>query len=100
MTLSIEQDFAYQGDDWWAWQIWIEGSDAELDQIDYVVYTLHSTFPRPVRVIKDRSTKFRLETASWGVFRIYAKVMRKDQQVINLEHDLVLEYPDGTPTTA
>lgn len=98
MSIEIAQGFDYQGDDWWKWWIWIEGPDNELDQIDHVVYTLHTTFPNPVRTIRDRDSKFRLETAGWGVFRIYAKVVNKKGLETFLEHDLVLEYPDGRKT--
>jgi len=100
MGLRIDQDFIYQGDDWWKWRIWIEGTDAELDEIDKVVYTLHETFPDPVRVIKDRQSKFRLESSGWGIFRIHAKVHLKGGSAMKLHHDLELLYPDGEPTTA
>lgn len=100
MSLKIDQDFEYQGDDWWRWWIWIEGPDAELDEIEKVVYTLHETFPNPVRVVEDRSSKFRLETAGWGIFRIHAKVYLKDGTREKLHHDLELRYDDGRPTTA
>ena len=99
MAIRIAQDFKYQGDDWWKWWVWVEGNEEELGEIDYVVYKLHPTFPSPVRKIADRSTKFRLETAGWGTFQLYAKVVLKDTSVVNLEHYLELEYPDdeGTP---
>lgn len=96
MALRIAQDFTYQGEDWWKWWVWLEGPAAELDAIDYVIYKLHPTFPSPVRKVSDRHTKFRLETAGWGVFRLYAKVVRKDETELNLEHDLVLRHPDKT----
>lgn len=99
MTLRIEQGFKYQGEDWWRWWIWLEGSEVELDQVDHVVYMLHPTFPSPVRTIKERSTQFRLETAGWGVFLIRAKVMLKQGKEVSLSHQLVLEYPDGTTTS-
>ena len=100
MSVRIEQGFKYQGDDWWKWWIWIEGSEDELDKIDHVVYTLHPTFSDPVRTVKDRESKFRLDTAGWGVFLIRAKVVSKKGEETRLKHDLVLEYPDGTRTTA
>ena len=99
MAIKIEQGFAYQGNDYWKWWIWVEGPADELDRIDYVVYTLHPTFPNPVRTVTDRASKFRLDTMGWGVFRIYAKVVDKGSNETRLKHDLVLEYPDGTPTT-
>ena len=100
MNISIHQGFKYQGDDWWKWWIQLEGPDKELDEVDHVVYNLHRTFPDPVRKVKDRSSKFKLETAGWGIFTIYVNVVMKEGNVVKLSHDLVLEYPDGRPTTA
>jgi len=100
MKLRIAQGFKYQGDDWWHWWVWIEGPDAALDQIDRVVYTLHSSFPDPVRTVTDRSSKFRLEASGWGVFRVHAKVFTRGGASERLFHDLELLYEDGTPTTA
>jgi len=91
----IEQDFRYVEEDWWKWWIWIEGEESELDKIDFVVYTLHSTFPNPIRKVEDRSSKFKMKTEGWGVFTIYAKLHLKSKTEITLSHDLYLEYPDG-----
>ena len=93
---KIAQDFKYEGDDWWSWWIWIEANDVNLDEIDHVVYTLHPTFHNPVRKVKDRKSKFRLETEGWGTFVIYAKVILKKQEKLELKHSLHLVYPDGT----
>lgn len=94
MTLRIEQGFKYQDDDWWKWWIWIDGPQEELDQIDHVTYILHPTFPNPVQDIKNRDTKFLLQTSGWGVFLIRAKVKHKNGQEIPLTHNLRLEYPE------
>jgi transcription initiation factor IIF auxiliary subunit len=93
MSLKIEQGFKYRGDDYWDWWIWIDGPKEELDQVDRVIYILHQTFPNPVREIQDRSTKFRMKTAGWGVFLIRATVKHKNGQETALTHDLILEYP-------
>ena len=74
----------------WKWWIWIEGPDDELDQIDHVVYTLHPTFPNPVRTVSDRASKFRLKAVGWGTFLIHAKVIDRDGKETRLKHDLVL----------
>jgi transcription initiation factor IIF auxiliary subunit len=100
MSLKLKQNFEYKGKDWWKWSVWVDGTEQELDQVDSVEYTLHPTFPRPVRKVSDRSSKFRLETAGWGVFTIYAKAVQRDGKETLLEHDLELQYPDGKPTTA
>src|SRR5262245_25262815 len=93
--LHLDQDEQYDGDesgDWWRWSVWLEGPDAELDMVKEVIYTLHSTFRNPVRRIKDRNTKFRLSTAGWGVFRIFAEVRFRspDYEELYLYHDLQL----------
>ena len=75
MGLRLNQDSDYAGKDHWRWSIWLGGSDAELDDVDHVVYTLHPTFPDPVRTIADRASDFRLDTAGWGTFTIYARVV-------------------------
>jgi transcription initiation factor IIF auxiliary subunit len=93
---KIAQDFKYVGDDWWNWWIWIEGSKVDLDEITHVIYTLHSTFVNPVRKIDDRKSKFKLETEGWGTFTIHAKAVLKNKKEILLEHDLNLEYEDGS----
>lgn len=96
--MKIAQDFEYADEDWWEWWVWIEASDKELDRIEYVEYTLHSTFVNPVRKIFDRKTKFRLKTAGWGVFTLYAKAFLKNGESVEMEHELELFYPDGTQT--
>jgi transcription initiation factor IIF auxiliary subunit len=98
--MEIAQDYRYKGNDWWYWSVWIEGDDGELNNIDHVIYYLHSTFPNPRRSVSNRGTKFRLETGGWGVFPLQAKVVNKDGSELMLKHYLRLEYPDGTPTTA
>src|SRR4051812_27706932 len=64
--LHIAQDYEYQGSDYWKWSVWIDGTDEELDKIESVEYTLHPTFPNPVRVVDGRATKFRLDSAGVG----------------------------------
>jgi transcription initiation factor IIF auxiliary subunit len=98
--LRIQQGYHYQGDDWWDWWVWVEGPDEVLDEVAFVEYTLHPTFPNPVRTVRDRTTKFRLDTRGWGVFTIYVKVVAKDGSAVMLSHALELSYPDGTPNVA
>ena len=100
MPVAITQESKYVGDDRWRWSVWLEGPSGELDAIDHVTYILHPTFHNPVREVRDRSTKFRLETSGWGTFTLRAKAFYRDGREEPLQHDLVLAYPDGTPTTA
>jgi transcription initiation factor IIF auxiliary subunit len=97
---EIFQSENYQGDDWWKWSVWVEGKDEDLDRIDYVEWTLHPTFPDPIRQSRDRGQKFRLETGGWGTFQIRARVQLKDGSNVRLSHYLRLHYPGGTQTAA
>lgn len=100
MGLTIAQSSEYDGDDYWRWSVWLDGPAAELDEVDHVVYTLHPTFPSPVRTETDRATSFRLTTAGWGTFTVYAKIVGKDGREQHLEHELELYYPDDAPAPA
>ncbi len=98
MIFQIAQSYQYKGDDWWDWSVWIEGPEDELDKVEFVQYTLHHTFRKPVRRVDERKNKFRLDTGGWGTFTIYAKVVRRAQAEERLEHELKLFYPSGEAT--
>ena len=99
-SFQIQQSEKYEGDDWWQWAVWLEGSDDDLNHVESVEWTLHPTFPNPIRRKTDRTNKFKLETAGWGVFPIRARVKTKEGQEYVLTHQLKLHYQDGTETTA
>jgi hypothetical protein len=100
VALSIQQSQEYEGKGFWRWSVRLDGTAEELDSIDHVLYILDPTFHNPVRTVSDRTTNFRLDTSSWGTFTIHANVMHRDGHETPLNHDLVLLYPDGTPTAA
>ena len=75
MSLKVKQETTYKGKDWWQWAVWLDGSANELDKISHVVYTLHPTFPTPVRRVDNRKEKFRLDSAGWGEFEIYMDIV-------------------------
>lgn len=98
---QIQQSEKYEGDNWWQWAVWLEGSDEALNQVELVEWTLHPTFPNPIRRCTNRANKFKLETAGWGVFPIRARVkMKGGSEEFSLSHELKLHYEDGTETTA
>lgn len=90
MNIEIKQNCSYSGDRRWNWAVWLTGPTAELDQIDHVTYTLHPTFPNPVRKIHTRRGGFRLKSNGWGEFTIYIDVTRKNGEILQLSHDLKL----------
>jgi len=91
MKTSLKQKATYTGDNWWKWSVWVEGDKETLNRIEYVEYTLHPTFPQPVRRIEDRGSKFRLDSEGWGEFTIRAQVIHKDGSKKSLKHWLELK---------
>lgn len=93
MKIKIKQDATYERDNWWKWSVWVEGDKNELASIVFVDYTLHPTFPKPIRRITDRRSKFRLDSAGWGEFMIQATLGTKGGGTKKLSHWLELKYP-------
>lgn len=92
--MRIEQSEKYQGSDWWEWAVWVVDTPTKLHSVRHVTYRLHPSFRPPVHRITKRATNFRLETAGWGTFTIFAEVQYKNGTVQNLEHELELHYPE------
>lgn len=67
-------------EDYWDWEMHLEGSREQLNEIAYVEYTLHETFPNPIRRKYDASDGFKLETAGWGEFTVHIRVHYKDSK--------------------
>jgi prokaryotic YEATS domain/PLD-like domain len=91
--LKVRQSEEYQGNDWWSWSVWLEGSKPALEAVDFVEYTLPATFDNPVRVVRTPRNGFRLETEALDVFPIYIRVCRKDGSEISLKHQLKRRSP-------
>lgn len=94
MSYRIAQDYEYAGKDYWHWSAWIEADRAELDNVKQVVWILHPSFREPRRTTKERASKFRLQTAGWGIFLLRAEVELTNGEKLQLKHQLRLEYPD------
>jgi transcription initiation factor IIF auxiliary subunit len=73
---------------WWEWGIRIKGTPAELDRIRCVEYTLHASFPNPVRLVCSRTNGFELTARGWGTFTVPIKLMLKDGSIRELSHQL------------
>ncbi len=90
MSLGIQQAASYAQNGRWNWSVWIDGPDAELDQVESVEWVLHPTFTQPIVLVKERQSKFRLDTSGWGEFEINAHVTTRDGQRQHLKHWLRL----------
>jgi hypothetical protein len=93
--VHLETKAERKGESRWAWAVWVEGSAAALDLLASVRYVLHPTFPNPIRIVEDRKSKFRLESAGWGEFAIEAEVTRNDGRTFRLERWLDLGFQEG-----
>ncbi|MFC1833844.1 pYEATS domain-containing protein [Thermodesulfobacteriota bacterium] len=81
----------YKGNDQWAWTVFVKAKPDVLDKIACVEYSLHPTFPNPVRLVcarGDSSKPFALSTKGWGTFKIDIRVFMKDGGHKDLKHDL------------
>jgi len=73
----------------WDWTVYVTGPPATLNQIQCVEYTLHPTFPNPIRRVcargKDPQKAFPLSSNGWGEFNIKVRVFfgKGTAQVIN-----------------
>lgn len=104
MSYAIRQTSEWdgsEGQDWWRWAVWIEADDAELDDLAWVEYRLHPTFPSPIQRTTDRASRFRLDASGWGEFMIGVRLHRKsDGSDVELSHWLELEKPGGASAGA
>ena len=62
----------------YSWCVFVDEEAEVLERIKSVEYTLHPTFPDPVRTVTDRSTRFALFSSGWGEFRMKAAVTFTD----------------------
>ncbi len=91
MDLSINQRTTQQDAGWWAWEIWLDGPDALLDQVNAVVYTLPATFPDPKQRVTDRASRFALHSQGRDELTISAEISMRDGTTVPLRHWLRLQ---------
>ncbi|MCI0331062.1 MAG: hypothetical protein L0196_09000 [candidate division Zixibacteria bacterium] len=103
--LSARNTSQYIGNGRWDWTVFINPSFRNLNDIDSVEYTLHPTFPNPVRTVRQIGNlryPFALSSKGWGVFDISIKVFLKNKTSRKLKHRLTFDQPssDTLPITA
>ncbi len=105
----VQSNQKRQNEDRWDWEVHLEGDNAklgtslaerakakkdneELDGIEYVEYTLHETFPNPVRRSYNRNDGFQLKTSGWGIFTVYIRIHYKDEKRRDNLQELQLRF--------
>ena len=71
------------------WEIFLMPKDA-LSQVDSVTYTLHETFPDPVRPVTDRESGFKLRSKGWGEFQVKVEIYLENREKLTKYHWLEL----------
>src|SRR5690242_1595454 len=94
LSLRLMNDSKSTGEGRWDWSVWVEGADHQLDRIKYVRYVLHHTFIEPIRIVRDRASKFQLRSSGWGEFSIVAQLSLLDGTSEELERWLRLDGGD------
>jgi transcription initiation factor IIF auxiliary subunit len=74
----------------YAFCLYIDAKQEVLEEIDEVLYTLHPTFPEPVRRHRNVETCFALQSDAWGTFPSTCEVHWKDGRVDLLGYQLDL----------
>lgn len=94
IRIGTDNSSKYVGDGRWDWTVFLTADDSVLSSIRYVEYTLHPTFPNPVRRVSDRGTAhgrgFFLSAGGWGTFKIGVKVVFVNGSTRSLTHELKL----------
>ncbi len=78
MSIRFKTTATPEGDEWWNWTIRVDEPASTLKRIQQVEYILHPTFPDRIRVERNASNAFQLESAGWGEFDIVANIAFKD----------------------
>jgi transcription initiation factor IIF auxiliary subunit len=77
----------------WNWTVYLDAAPAVLERIRCVQYTLHPTFPNPVREVCERGNPnhpFALSASGWGEFVMNIRVFLRDGQSQEFQYQLRL----------
>src|SRR5437899_101742 len=92
--LSASNTSRFVGNGRWDWTVFLQASPPVLGRIKCVEYTLHPTFPNPVRRVCTRggnAQPFALSSNGWGTFTIGIKAYFADGKTQALQYDLVFD---------
>lgn len=92
---SMWTDKKYEKD-YYEWCVFVDEPAEVIGTIKSVEYTLHPTFPDPVRLVETKSNKFALFLSGWGEFSIRIRINYEDGSSATSSHYLHL-HPDDWP---
>jgi len=92
-TVQVQNTYRYHGQGRYEWTVFLSESQSVLDQIACVEYTLHPTYPDPVRKVCDANGGFRLTSDGSGEFTVFVNIEWKNQRATRQEYRLDLHTP-------
>lgn len=90
--VQVAKNALYDDRETYEWFLTVDSPDDGLDQIDYVQYELHHSFNNPMRIIRDRKSRFLLRFVGWGTFDIPITIQFNDGSQITTHHEL--QFPE------
>ena len=87
----ILPDQRYGNDTTIGWSLELDEEEATLSKVEFVKYILHPTFQQRERIVRDRESRFRLETIGWGTFLVEIEIQFVDDSLLKQEHMLTFD---------
>jgi transcription initiation factor IIF auxiliary subunit len=75
--------------------VWIEAPERELDEVEFVEYSLHPTFKKQKRVSRNRPNNFSITFWTWGMFNIDVTIHLHSGEIINKNYYLEYDLPNN-----
>jgi prokaryotic YEATS domain len=83
----------------YAFCLYIDATNAELNDVSEVEYILDPTFPDPVRTSNDKDHAFAIQSEAWGSFITHIRILTKSggtpifgrEGIVRLEYRLLLQ---------
>jgi len=70
--------------------VWLEATERELDEVEYVEYKLHPSFKKQIRKSSNRPNNFSITFWTWGMFTIQVLIHLHSGETKDI--DFYLEY--------
>ena len=92
--MKLKNKYKKIGDEYYSWEVLLDGTQNELNNIKNVTYKLHESFPNQMMVSSNASNKFLRKTSGWGEFLIRADIEMKNGKTKHGELWLDLGFPN------
>ncbi|OLS19071.1 MAG: hypothetical protein HeimC3_47440 [Candidatus Heimdallarchaeota archaeon LC_3] len=84
---------------YYRWKVFIDEDYNSLNKILSVKYTLHESFPDPIRYVTDPKSKFSIISKGWGEFKLMIDIKFKNSEDQHIDYILKLDDSKAWPQT-